>query len=62
MRRALGAYPADGVPGGRRRVTALVATLAAAAVAAALLLPLASGWHGDEHRRFGPPDSSSAPR
>jgi len=62
VRRAVGARPAGSVPGAPRRVTALAATLVAAAVAAALLLPLASGWHGDDHRRFGPPGSSADAR
>jgi hypothetical protein len=62
VRRAVDARTTGSVPGGWRRVTALVATLVAAAVATALLLPLASGWHGDEHERFDPPDGFSAPR
>jgi hypothetical protein len=62
VRRQLGVRTAEGVPGGGRRLVALVAALVAAVVAAALLLPLASGWHDDEHERFGPPPGASAPR
>jgi hypothetical protein len=55
--------PAERVPGARRRAVAVAATLAAAGVAAGLLLPLASGWQGAHHDRFGrPPHGVSARR
>jgi hypothetical protein len=52
------------VPGGRRRLAVVSATLGLAAVAAALLLPLASSWQDEKFGRFGherPPGAVQRP-